>query len=118
MLSRYYNSTRIPVIDFFDVFKTLEESSSWDTQQKRDSIDQSGIKIELPGVKPEDVEVTVEGKTLRVTGKSRHGKEFKYTYALRSGVDDSAITAKFQDGLLDINLPKKQEESIRKIKIS
>jgi HSP20 family molecular chaperone IbpA len=60
----------------------------------------------------------VDGRTLKVSGKSRHGKEFSYTYTLRSTVDDSAIAASFQDGLLEISLPKKQETTVRKIPIS
>jgi HSP20 family molecular chaperone IbpA len=116
MLSRYYNTVRTPAFDIFDTFKLLNEFDSLD--QRHDSIDEEGIKIELPGVKPSDVDVTVDGKTLKVTGKSRHGKEFSYVYNLKSTVDIDTVSAKLQDGLLDIKLPKKvPESSVKKISV-
>jgi HSP20 family protein len=100
------------MLDIFDPFKMSE------FQHDVDSIDEKGIKIELPGVKSSNLDVSVQGRTLKVTGKSRHGKEFSYVYSLKSSVDESAITAKFEDGLLDITLPKKSSETtVRKIVI-
>jgi HSP20 family protein len=116
MLTRYYNSVRTPVIDLFDTFRLFDEIDSG-THRKADSIDESGIKIEMPGVRPSDVDVTVEGRTLRVVGKSRHGKEFSYSYSLKPSVDSSAVSAKLQDGLLEITLPKKPDDAARKISV-
>lgn len=115
MLSRYYDTMRSPMFDVFDTFKLLNDVN---LSSRYDTIDEEGIKIEMPGVKPSDVEITVEGRYLKVSGKSRHGKEFSYHYSLKSSTDSDAIVAKLQDGLLDIKLPKKQSEtSVRKIEI-
>lgn len=115
MLTRYYDSFRNPTIDLFDAFKLFDD---YEKTYKSETIDNEGIKIELPGVKASDVDVSVEGKVLRVTGKSRHGKEFKYVYSLKSSADESSISAKLEDGLLSITIPKKSEQTTRKILIS
>jgi len=115
MLSRYYDSFRGPTIDLFDTFTIFDD---YEKSFKSETIDSEGIKIELPGVKATDVDVSVEGKILRVAGKSRHGKEFKYTYTLKSSADESNILAKLEDGLLSITIPKKIEQTARKIVVS
>ncbi len=117
MLTRYYDGFRSPAFDLFDSFKFLDDVATIQ-RSKSDTIDETGIKIEMPGVKQSDLEVTVEGRTLRISGKSRHGKEFSYAYSLKSSVDDSAIQAKLQDGLLEITLPKKAETKARKIQVT
>jgi len=118
MLTRYYDSVRTPMLDLFDPFKIFDEIEKPVARHRSDTIDESGVKIELPGVKATDLDISVDGRTLKVSGKSRHGKEFSYTYTLRSMVDESAISATFQDGLLEISLPKKQETTARKISIA
>jgi HSP20 family molecular chaperone IbpA len=118
MLTRYYDTTRTPMIDLFDPFKVFNDFETTSLRHRADTIDEEGIKIELPGVKAADVDVTVEGRILKVSGKSRHGKEFSYSYSLKSAVDDSGISAKIEDGLLSIALPKKKESFARKIHIS
>lgn len=119
MLNRYYDTMRTPTfIDLFEPLKLLNEVEGTYRYHRADTIDEEGIKIELPGVKPSDVDISVENKTLKVTGKSRHNKEFSYSYVLKSNIDDSAITANLQDGLLTITLPKKPESAPRKITIT
>jgi len=117
MLTRHYGTTRAPMFDLFDPFKIFDDFETSGRRSRLDTIDEEGIKIELPGVKSTDVDVSVDGRMLKVSGKSRHGKEFSYSYSLKSSVDDSGIVAKLEDGLLSITLPKKQESSTRKIPV-
>ena len=120
MLFRYYDSMRPSVfdLDLFKAFGDIESSSLNSLKHRHDTIDDEGIKIELPGVKPEDVDVSVEGKALKVTGKSRHGKEFSYVYTLKNSIDSAKIKAKFINGLLEILLPKRvTDECVKKIVI-
>lgn len=109
---------RVPALDLFNTFRLFDHFDKNNLRHRDDTIDEEGIKVELPGVKPSDVDVSVEGRTLKISGKSRHGKEFSYVYSLKHGVDDSAITATMKDGLLSVSLPKKQESSTRKIQVS
>jgi HSP20 family protein len=113
MLTRYYDTFRSPALDLFDFFGDATHS-----RPRSDTIDEEGIKIEMPGVKSSDLDVSVEGRILKIAGKSRHGKEYSYTYTLKSVVDESLVEAKLQDGLLEIKLPKKLESKARKIPIT
>ena len=111
MLTKYYEPLFSTSFDpFLDSFWNLR------TTRRSDAIDDGGIKIELPGVKVGEVDVNVEGRTLHVTGKTRHGKEFNYSYRLHNDVDVDSITARLSDGLLDISVPRK-ETAIRTRKI-
>lgn len=117
MLTWYYDTHRTPVFDLLDAFKGFEEFDKRSARKSKETIDDEGLKLEMPGVKPADLDVTVESRTLKVKGKSKIGKEFSYTYSLHSSVDTEAVTAKLEDGLLEISLPKKPESTPRKIKI-
>jgi len=112
MLTKYYEPLFSTAFDLFP--ENIWASSS----NRSDTIDKNGIKVELPGVKSSDLEVTVEGKNLLVRGKTRHGKTFNYTYTISSKVNVEGITAKFIDGLLEVDLPRKEAAiQTRKIEI-
>ena len=91
------------------------------------------LTAELPGFQPKDVEVQVEGGVLTVKGERKmeeekdgrnyHRVERSYGHFLRSftlpnNVDREAIQAHFADGLLTIELPKREEAKPRQIRIS
>lgn len=118
MLSRYYDTIGTSALDIFDPFKVFNEFDRSSVRRNLDSIDEEGIKIELPGVKSKDVDVTLDGRLLKISGKSRHGKEFSYAYNLKSSVDETKVSAKLEDGLLTVTLPKKQESSVKKILVT
>jgi len=90
------------------------------------------IRVELPGIKPEDVEITVEDRTLTISGKrqfeeaveqgSYHRREiftgeFKRTLVLPEGLNAGEITAKAENGLLSVILPRRPEVLPRKVKV-
>lgn len=118
MLVRHNDTMRIPTFDLLDPFKFFSDFERSTARHRNDTIDEEGVKIELPGVKASDVDVTVEGRTLKVTGKSRHGTEFSYAYTLKSTVDEAGIAAQLTDGLLSISLPKKEDHAARKITVT
>jgi len=79
------------------------------------------VCVELPGVKPEHVEVTVRDGHLRVSGRKRKGAprgpvshlcsersygRFTRAVALRHPVRVEGATAELRDGLLTVRLPK------------
>jgi HSP20 family protein len=90
--------------------------------------------LELPGMKPEDIELTVENNVLTVSGEKRwegeegkpegtyHLMERRYgkfvrTFALPHTVDAGAIRATCEQGVLTVNLPKREEAKARRIEI-
>jgi HSP20 family protein len=89
------------------------------------------LRAELPGIDVDkDVEVTVNDGVLRIQAhrreerKDRHRSEFFYgelarTLALPKGVDETAVTASYRDGILEVSvpLPKQSEASAGTTKI-
>ncbi len=79
------------------------------------------VRADLPGVKREDVEVTVEGDMLVIHGRREEEKEIKEEdyyrceratgefsrgISLPEGVDPDSIEAAFEDGVLEVAVPK------------
>lgn len=90
------------------------------------------ITMELPGVSPDDVDISVEDSTLMVRGERRFYNEqqeesflrierrfgeFTRSLTLPSTADAESIQASFDQGLLTIEVPKKEEAKPRKISI-
>ena len=117
MMTKYYDGFRTHPFDILDAFGFFG-SELTSTKNRTDVIDGEGIKIEMPGVSQSDLEVTVDNRVLKISAKSRHGKEFSHTYSLKSGVDEGSIEAHLQDGLLEVKLPKKKEAQARRIPIT
>jgi HSP20 family protein len=91
------------------------------------------VKVELPGVKEEDVDVSVTGDMLTISGEKQAESEVKkkgYYYSessygsfsrsvtMPSTVDASKIEASYDKGVLEITLPKTPEVKTKKIKVA
>jgi HSP20 family protein len=90
------------------------------------------ISADLPGLKAEDVEVTVEDGILSIRGErkleetsegeSYHRVEriygvFERTFTLPNSVDVDKIDARFSSGEMTLTLPKREESKPRSVKI-
>lgn len=90
------------------------------------------IKAELPEVKKEDVKVTVEDGTLRITGERKFEKEekgrkyhrveraygsFERTFALPEDAKPDALAAEYKDGVLKVHLPKSEAAKPKPIEV-
>ena len=90
------------------------------------------IHADLPGLKADDVEVTVEDGTLTLHGERKfeeaqegetyHRVErtygvFERTFSLPNSVDISKIEARFKNGEMVLTLPKREESKPRTVKI-
>ena len=95
-----------------------------------ETTDRFVITVELPGMGPEDVDISVEDNVLTLTGERRfyadrsedefHRIERRYgTFArsltLPATTDANAIAASFDAGVLTISVPKREEAKPRKI---
>ena len=91
------------------------------------------VKVELPGVKEEDVDVFVVGDMLTISGEKEAESEVKkkgYYYSessygsfsrsitVPSTVDTGKIEASYEKGILEITLPKAPEVKPKKIKVA
>jgi HSP20 family protein len=90
------------------------------------------VQASLPGVKPEDVQITVHGGTLTIRAESRaeaegqgktwHLRERRFgalqrALALSAPVDPDKAEAKFENGVLTLTLPKAEQARPKQIKI-
>ena len=90
------------------------------------------VRAEVPGCRAEDVDISVQGNILMITGEKRQEKEEKeadyhvvkrsYGSFLRSvqlpkEVQSDKISASYKNGILRITLPKSEEAKKKEIKI-
>jgi HSP20 family protein len=76
--------------------------------------DGSTITIDMPGIGPDDVELTFQAGTLAITGK-RDDRQYAYQVALGDAIDPDHIEADLDRGVLTIHAHKKPEARPRKI---
>lgn len=82
-------------------------------------------RFEVPGVKKEDVKIELNDRllTVSVEKKEQNGtEESSFSYTRSISVPDSvkadAISAKLEDGMLTVTLPKSEERKPRNIELS
>ena len=88
------------------------------------------VEAELPGVKPEDVNVEVRGSELAISGeikereregilrrRTRKTGEFDYHITLPGDADAEKIEADLHDGVLTVRIPKPEQERPRRIDV-
>ena len=73
--------------------------------QVTEAADGYEFSVALPGVRPADLDVTVEGGVLLLKGTARHGS-FERRLRLPRDADGSASSATFEDGLLSLSVPR------------
>ncbi len=91
------------------------------------------VKAELPGVKKENVEVSIRDNTLYIRGEKKEEKEekteayhrvervygrFERVLPLPTDVKVESAKAEFKDGVLEIRIPKAEGAKERKIEIT
>jgi HSP20 family molecular chaperone IbpA len=94
--------------------------------------DELVVKAELPGVGKEGFEITVDGDVLRIEAEKKAGEEkkeatyymrerhfgrFSRTLSLPFPVDSGKATATFENGVLEIRLPKAEEAKSKRIEV-
>ena len=122
--------------NFFQPTDWYEENVSEDLIPAMDVKERDNeyvIHAELPGVKKEDIDVTIENGVLTISGEARSESEEKegervvrserrygkYVRTMRVGsqIDEKHIKAKYKDGILELTLPKAEEIKPKKISV-
>ena len=91
------------------------------------------VKAEIPGVRKEDIDVRVDGNVVTISAEVKKEKEEKKEgrvlrserqegYASRSftlacPVDEAKAAAKYENGILELSLPKKAETSTKRLPV-
>jgi len=90
------------------------------------------VKAELPGVKKEELDISVLGDTLTIKGERKTESEindedyyrcelcygkFSRSVALPVAVDAGKVEANYENGILEVTLPKVEEAKPKKVEI-
>jgi HSP20 family protein len=132
-----------PFRDFNDMFNNFminpmfRAGTEMEPQIRMDVKESDGkyvIKAEIPGVRKEDIHVTIDGNRVSISAETKQEKETKdgervirsersYGLATRSfnlaeEIDQNKTEAKYTDGVLELTLPKKPGAARKEIAIS
>jgi len=124
----------------FDVDKFLEEalrgadgSASWSPACNAYEDERSyWVQAALPGLHREDIEIVVEDQVLTIKGQRKeeaakdkayfvrefHRGAFTRSFKLPNTADQSKVAATYQDGVLTVEVPKREETKPRRIAIA
>ena len=123
--------------DLFDSFfrgldRPFAGYKAWpaiDVAEEEDSI---VVRAEVPGCKTEDIDISVYGNTLTISGEKKLSEEkkekgyyhvestygsFRRELTLPTDVDQDKIDATCKDGVLSVTLPKAEKAKAVKIKV-
>ncbi len=91
------------------------------------------LRAEIPGVKKDDIQITIDGDTVaigaevkdekdvkdgdRVLRTERHYGKIYRAFTLGQSVDEASAAAKYVDGVLELTLPKKAAVQAKRITI-
>jgi HSP20 family protein len=138
-----------PWFPFFDVSKTLEEMDrvfagigrplglrsvprgTFPAINVYEQGDAVVVTAEVPGVKPDELELTVLGDSVALKGERREelsnntrlyrreraGGAFSRTVTLPASIDPDSVRAEYRDGILRIHMAKAEQAKARKIEI-
>ena len=91
------------------------------------------VLADLPGVKKEDINITINGNEVAVSAEVKHEKDVKSdetvlraeryygtiqrAFSLGQEVDEATAQAKFNDGVLELTLPKKTVAAAKRLAV-
>ncbi|MEW9898540.1 Hsp20/alpha crystallin family protein [Chitinivorax sp. PXF-14] len=100
----------------------------------KESPESYSVHADLPGVKKEDIHVHIDGNVVAISAEMKREKEEKEgekilrseryfgkvsrSFQLAQDVDEANATARYNDGVLELLLPKKQQSAARRLTIS
>ena len=91
------------------------------------------VLAELPGVKKEEISITISGNEVRVSTEVKHEKDVKNgetvlraeryygkierAFSLGQEVDEASAQARYNDGVLELTLPKKTVAAAKRLAV-
>jgi HSP20 family protein len=117
--------------DFFKDFRLRPGMAALDAEPRikmdiSENDEAYTIKAEIPGAKKDDVKVSIDGNQVSISAETKRESEQKEgetvvrreryvgrqsrSFTLACGIDDAKAVAKYQDGVLELSLPKKTRD--------
>jgi HSP20 family protein len=92
------------------------------------------VKAEIPGMKKEDIKIDIDGNQVSITAETKQeseqkdgetvvrseryfGRQFR-SFTLPHEIDEANAVAKYQDGVLDLSLPKKMRAGAKQLTVN
>ena len=121
---------------FRGFFRPVRVDRTAPTSIKMDVTEQNGtyfVKAEIPGVAKENIQVSIEGNQVTIGAEVKREKDVKdgerllrseryygnvyRAFTLPVDVDETASSAKYENGVLELKLAKKPEQTGRKLTV-
>jgi HSP20 family protein len=123
--------------DLFDSFfrgldRPFSGYKAWPAIDVAEEEDAIIVRAEVPGCKPDDIDISVHGNVLTISGEKKLSEEkkekgyyhvessygsFRREVTLPTDVNQSKVDATYKDGVLSITLPKAEKARTIKVKI-
>ncbi len=121
---------------FFNAFDMMRPLRGIDTERIRMDVSETDqaflIRADMPGVKKEDVKVSIDGDQITISAdvnqeqertegntvcrERYHGQQYR-SFTLPSSVDEEKAVASCHDGILELTLPKKPGSGAKQLTI-
>ncbi len=75
------------------------------------------VSMQVPGFGPDDIQVQLEGRSLKISGRLQDGPAFERSFRMPWTVDADQVEARVEHGLLELALPRVEAERPRSIPI-
>jgi HSP20 family protein len=110
----------------------LQQENLWPAIDVHEEEDAFTVKAEVPGCKADDINISVHGNIISISGEKKQQEEkkekgyyhvershgsFKRNLSLSTDVDTTRIDATCKDGVLKITLPKAETAKAVKVKV-
>ncbi len=131
-LARLHKDMDELITTFFGGWPSLTERPVWPALDITETDDAILVRAEVPGCKADDVDISVKGNILTISGEKKEEKEEKskgYYHAERSygsfrrdislptEVDPAKVEANCKDGILTVRMPKEERVKAVKVKV-
>ena len=110
----------------------FSDKGLWPAIDVAESENEITLNAEVPGCKAEDIDISMQGNTLVISGEKKQKQEekekgyyhversygsFRREFSLPSEIDASKIDASYKDGILTVKVPKSEKAKPLKIKV-
>lgn len=118
--------------DFNWPFTTAGTATAWPALDIADRENDILVRAEVPGLNAEDVEISVHGNVLSISGEKKESEEdkkegyyhsersygsFRRDITLPTEVDPDKVNAEMKNGVLTVTLPKAEKAKTIKVKV-